>query len=234
MTTFLKNRTVFSYLFVVNGLLSVQYSRSSSCDEKKDAKNSKLYSSFVNGPFPRSRESTSPVTWNDNWDFRHYDTSNQKVLPHFSQKDQQRTKGIHQIVLVRHGQYHNTHEFDYDHVLTDLGKAQATLTGKRLNELIEAGIVYKINNIFYSTMKRATETWEAIQTELTKNNYLPKDHHIQACSMIREGAVCPPVPPSILWTPTEEVFLKDQQRVSVCCLVVLSSPFFISRQKQHL
>jgi serine/threonine-protein phosphatase PGAM5 len=168
----------------------------------------------MNGPFPRSRDAASPVTWNENWDFRQNDSAAQKVLPHFSQKDQPKTKGIHQIILVRHGQYDNKHEFDHEHVLTELGKAQATLTGKRLNELIEAGIVYKINNIFYSTMKRATETWEAIQPELAKDNYLPTNHHIQACSMIREGAVSPPVPPSVLWTPSEEVFLKDQQRVS--------------------
>lgn len=160
------------------------------------------YQKFVSGPFPRNPNEELGVVWNENWDQRHdlYLKSNKSL------------KGIHQIILIRHGQYIDEPE-DHQRKLTDLGRLQATMTGKRLTELIEAGIIFKPKRIYYSTMTRATETWEMIKPELT--NHLPALSHIECCSMIREGAVCLPVPPSELWKPHPDKLFKDQQRVGL-------------------
>lgn len=160
----------------------------------------KAYDFLVQGPFPKAEP--APIQWNDNWDSKN---------DLFQQRNQ---KAIHQIVLIRHGQYHHKPPESHEHKLTELGLEQASLTGKRLQELLKAGIVYKINQVYYSTMIRATETWQQIKPVLAASNQLPSEEHIEACSMIREGAVCPPIPPSSLWKPEGEEFFKDQQRVS--------------------
>jgi hypothetical protein len=39
------------------------------------------------------------------------------------------------------------------------------------------------------------------------------EFNVEPCSMIREGAVCRPSPPSKGWNPTDEDFEKDGARV---------------------
>jgi hypothetical protein len=155
------------------------------------------YSYAVRPPFPR--KGPCPVTWDDNWDLRN------------DLHEKEKTKAIHQIVLIRHGQYTHNEAEDHDHKLTELGKRQASFTGKRLHELLRAGIIAKPKKIFFSTMPRATETWEKIQHEL--HDHLPTAHNIEPCSMVREAAVCQPIPISEAWKPTAEAFFKNQQRV---------------------
>eukprot|EP00957_Ditylum_brightwellii_P093639 7130628-Ditylum_brightwellii.AAC.1 len=41
------------------------------------------------------------------------------------------------IILIRHGQYDETHKEDEHRILTELGRKQAELTGKRLAEMIK-------------------------------------------------------------------------------------------------
>ena len=44
------------------------------------------------------------------------------------------------VILIRHGQYDETHKDDARRILTELGRRQAKRTGERLAELIkEAG-----------------------------------------------------------------------------------------------
>lgn len=131
---------------------------------------------------------------------------------------------VHQIVLIRHGQYMYKENGDERQVLTDLGRKQASCTGTRLTELIQSGIVHPIDRVYYSTMSRATETWQLIRQPLQSANVLPEGEHlIQPCSMIREGAVCKPNPPANGWEVTEEEFTKDNLRVSslFCCFMQL-------------
>ncbi len=87
---------------------------------------------------------------------------------------------------------------------------QATKTGERLGELIQGKAIYPIRSVRYSTMARATETYQLILPHLPA--MLP--HQCQPCSMIREGAVCRPDPPSLYWTASDEDFTKDGMRVS--------------------
>lgn len=131
--------------------------------------------------------------WNDNWDLRNNRENQSKI--------------IHRIVLVRHGQYvHGS--TDKERVLTDLGKEQAIICGKRLQALVDKGILFPIKYCYYSTMARATETHNLIMS-----NIIEKPIHDEPCTLIREGAPCQPNPPSLSWKPSEESFFKDNKRI---------------------
>lgn len=54
-------------------------------------------------------------------------------------------------------------------------------------------------------MARATETYSLIRPELPSID----DYQCKPCSMIREGAVCRPEPPSAQWKPSDEAFVKN-------------------------
>ena len=75
----------------------------------------------------------------------------------------QAEKPSRQIVLIRHGQYvekpkedcsinNSDCSYDSQQVLTELGRKQATLTGLRIKELLEAEVLYPIDTVYYSTM----------------------------------------------------------------------------------
>jgi len=115
----------------------------------------------------------------------------------------------HVILMIRHGQYEQA-DSDADRVLTPLGREQAVLTGKRLAELLRAKKLPPVKHLYYSTMARATETGLLIANELAPTE---KTMQVSPCSMIREGAVTEPDPPSWRWRPTEEKFLKEGFRV---------------------
>ena len=182
-----------------------------------------LPSLLVKSEQPSGSTSSNAVGWNNNWDLRYG----------------RQGKAIRQIVLIRHGQYDQTSKKDEKRKLTELGvccdvspstyclllishfymcfnpcaisgREQATLTGQRLRELVDAKIIFPIHTIHYSTMKRATETFQCILPSLPAM----EEHQLQPCSMITEGAVCRPSPTSVSWHPSEEEFEKDGLRVS--------------------
>ncbi len=119
------------------------------------------------------------------------------------------SKVIHQIVLIRHGQYETASKEDKDRRLTALGKEQSTLCGIRLRELLDGKFVHPIKTIYYSTKTRAVETYEQISPSLPP--LLP--HQIQPCSMLREGAVYPPEPASKTSKAAAKDFIIDGSRV---------------------
>lgn len=86
------------------------------------------------------------------------------------------------ILLIRHGQYVYAKE-DIDRVLTELGRHQAVLTGKRLKDLH-----VPIPRVITSTMTRACETSEIIVREL--GGKVP----IEKFDIFREGRPCVPEP----------------------------------------
>ena len=172
--------------------------------------------------------STNPCQWNSNWDMR----------------KPNKNKVVHQIVMVRHGQYDRDGKTDAENILTAVGREQAEATGKRLDILLKSGQIQPVKNIYYSTMARATETCKLILPQISDgavitdlpststintNKYtalgdeesisVPHSTTVQACSMIREGAVCAPNPPCTGWNPSEEDFEKEGTRVSSCITV---------------
>ena len=112
-------------------------------------------------------------------------------------------------MLVRHGQYEEKGSTDAERMLTPLGRKQAEMTGRRINEMLAAGKLAPIKCVYYSTMQRATETSNIILEQLTAQENIRRE----PCSMIREGAVCRPDPPAVGWPVTDEDFDKEGLRV---------------------
>ena len=106
--------------------------------------------------------------WDNNWDGRELVSTGDK------EEDKQRARDIRKkgvtrhIVLVRHGQYDETHKEDEKRVLTPLGREQAELTGKRLAEMVHGGAFgpCRVRTIYVSGLKRARETAEIIHKHL--------------------------------------------------------------------
>ena len=141
------------------------------------------------------------AAWDDNWD----------GLKNSQLKDGKRRT----IILVRHGQY-ETADDDKGRVLTPLGREQAECTGKRLAILLGQEAEYPpLENVYYSTMTRAIETHDIILKQLLSSDtkFTTTSSKLSTpCDLIREGAVCRPVPDT--WkSPTEEDYVNDNARV---------------------
>lgn len=157
----------------------------------------------LHGMIPVVRHPTT--LWDNNWDGKQ-----DKIHPN--------SKIVHQVILIRHGQYHQTsektttEEIKRAGYLTEIGEKQATITGKRLESLFRDGILHKPHSVYFSTMPRATQTWQIIREQLKSSDILPPEHRIEPCSMIREVVPFKPIPDEG-WNVREEIFFKSQQRV---------------------
>ncbi len=175
------------------------HSSSSYCEENVNHSNFQK----LHGMIPVARHPTTQ--WDNNWDGR-------------QEKSPTNSKIVHQVILIRHGQYHQTSEKTSTEenkligYLTEIGEKQATITGKRLESLFRDGILHKPHSIYFSTMPRATQTWQIIREQLKSSDILPPEHRIEPCSMIREVVPFKPIPDEG-WNVREEIFFKSQQRV---------------------
>ena len=153
----------------------------------------------------------------------------------------QKPKATRHILLVRHGQYNLKGKIDSEKYLTDLGREQALITGKRLAEL-NLPLTYLVS----STMTRAQQTAGLIRQNLPENLPVKPDD-----SLLAEGAPYPPEPPSARWNPEDKYFIdgariesafrkyfhraepeqeKDSYEVIVCHANVIR--FFVCRALQ--
>jgi len=105
------------------------------------------------------------------------------------------------IILIRHGQYNLDGKEDSERYLTDLGRRQASLTGKRL---VELALPYSF--ILHSDMKRAIETANIISEDLSKVPVLPAD------AILREGSPIAPEPRVASWRP-DYYYEQDGARI---------------------
>ncbi len=115
--------------------------------------------------------------WDSNWDLRG---------PPEQTAPKRRPGPSRHIILIRHGQYDETHKEDHLRILTPLGRQQAEATGRRLAELVAAGV--RIKAIHVSDMARAKETAEIIK------KHLPGVEATAPNSKLNEGRpahVCP-------------------------------------------
>jgi serine/threonine-protein phosphatase PGAM5 len=144
-----------------------------------------VHNSFVLSPNnPQSK-------WDHNWDFR-APTSLVKPLPenasaekqneYNSKLEKQVPTAVRNIILIRHGQY-EYRDTDAERVLTKLGREQAELTGKRLEQ-----IRIPIDNVVVSTMTRAQETANIILKQLSLVEGIERVN----CKLMEEGAVYKP------------------------------------------
>lgn len=165
--------------------------------------------------------------WDFNWDKRNPDALVRPLKEDASESDVEKRdedvkkahpKAKRTIILVRHGQYNLKGTKDSERHLTDLGKEQADITGKRISELVKhlkTKTPKDLNgnqtpltvNFVKSTMTRATETANIIL------KHFPEIQEHQSCDMIREGAPCPPDPPYPEWDPTPSDFFVEGSRI---------------------
>ena len=83
-------------------------------------------------------------------------------------------------------------------MLTELGREQADLTGRRLNDLMSK---FKFTKLIHSDVVRAIETANIIRT------HLPADLPTSVDPLLAEGAPIPPEPPVGHWRPEFHVNL---------------------------
>jgi len=118
--------------------------------------------------------------------------------------------------MVRHGQYNLDGADDSQRYLTELGRKQADLTGKRLLQLYQHFLKNKLDvngnelkppvRLIKSTMTRATETGDIIHSHLPNLD-------IDSCDLIREGPPCKPDPPTSRWVPEPWEYFQDGARI---------------------
>lgn len=113
--------------------------------------------------------------WDSNWD---------GLQSTFKRQRQARVPTRH-IILIRHGQYDETHKDDSLRTLTALGRRQAEKTGERLSDLLEKDARVRIR---CSTMTRAKETFDIIKA------YLPRAHCVEPDSRLAEGRPAQAIP----------------------------------------
>ena len=123
--------------------------------------------------------------WVNDWDHRHPAENSETSISKNSQK-----KTLH-LIMIRHGQY----DMKGDKGLTSLGREQADLTGKRIEDLGKSAIddfygkrKIRISRLYHSDVKRAQETAAIIASHLDPNVAIVED------PMLAEGWPCVPDP----------------------------------------
>ncbi|XP_073948124.1 phosphoglycerate mutase 5 isoform X2 [Choristoneura fumiferana] len=152
---------------------------------------------------------TPSVKWDSNWDHREPEAlvrplkgNKPEAENEYNEKlEKAKGKAVRHLFLIRHGQYFVDGATDKERTLTDLGKQQADMTGRRL-----ACLDIKWDLLVRSTMTRAQETATLIA------KHLPADLEVVNCSLIEEGAPIPPEPPVGHWRP-EPKFFQDGARI---------------------
>ncbi|KAI8442015.1 hypothetical protein MSG28_005665 [Choristoneura fumiferana] len=153
---------------------------------------------------------TPSVKWDSNWDHREPEAlvrplkgNKPEAENEYNEKlEKAKGKAVRHLFLIRHGQYFVDGATDKERTLTDLGKQQADMTGRRL-----ACLDIKWDLLVRSTMTRAQETATLIA------KHLPADLEVVNCSLIEEGAPIPPEPPVGHWRPEPKQFFQDGARI---------------------
>eukprot|EP00574_Skeletonema_japonicum_P003376 CAMPEP_0201726872 /NCGR_PEP_ID=MMETSP0593-20130828/10494_1 /ASSEMBLY_ACC=CAM_ASM_000672 /TAXON_ID=267983 /ORGANISM="Skeletonema japonicum, Strain CCMP2506" /LENGTH=440 /DNA_ID=CAMNT_0048218455 /DNA_START=20 /DNA_END=1342 /DNA_ORIENTATION=+ len=139
---------------------------------------------LFHGLFPRRqlwRPHVEYPLWHADWDGRQplpvESDDKDESARLTAQRDRQiRKNGVTKhIILIRHGQYDETHKEDEKRLLTPLGREQAAMTGKRLGQLIR-GVnedfgPCKVKVVRVSNLARAKETADIIYDNMDLDNF---------------------------------------------------------------
>jgi serine/threonine-protein phosphatase PGAM5 len=130
--------------------------------------------------------------WDNNWDNLHPTPTGN------DEQDRERMRRLRKegvtrhIILIRHGQYDERDKDDAKRLLTEIGRKQADLTGKRLREMMEGASnefgPCKIKVVRVSNMARAKETADIIASHLPGVEYPEPDPDLN------EGRPCHNLP----------------------------------------
>lgn len=132
--------------------------------------------------------------WDKNWDGRDIESTGSKEADRDRQRLVRKNGITRHIILVRHGQYDETHKEDEKRILTPLGREQAKLTGKRIAEMIQGFDDDKfgpcnVTTIRVSDMARAKETADIIANQLPSHV-----HRANPDANLNEGRPCHTIP----------------------------------------
>ncbi|XP_017070137.2 serine/threonine-protein phosphatase Pgam5, mitochondrial [Drosophila eugracilis] len=153
-------------------------------------------STYSNGAEGDGRRETEPLangSWMHHWDL--HKPQLQKVA------NGEMSSALRHIILVRHGEYTKT--LDGSH-LTELGRRQAELTGRRLREM---DLTW--DHVVASTMPRAEETAMIILKQLNLDPLKMK-----RCTLLPEGTPYPgDPPPKRSARSLEQAYQRDGPRI---------------------
>ncbi|XP_055339703.1 serine/threonine-protein phosphatase PGAM5, mitochondrial-like isoform X2 [Paramacrobiotus metropolitanus] len=141
--------------------------------------------------------------WDQNWDRREpANLIRPKAKPDAREPDLAAAtpKATRNLFFIRHGHYVVDGISDECRMLTELGRAQAQNTGKRLRDLN-----FPWTKLIHSSMCRARETAQIIASSLP-------GVELESTDLIREGAPIPPEPPVASWRPGAQYF-EDGARI---------------------
>eukprot|EP00555_Chaetoceros_dichaeta_P001881 CAMPEP_0198276650 /NCGR_PEP_ID=MMETSP1447-20131203/65424_1 /TAXON_ID=420782 /ORGANISM="Chaetoceros dichaeta, Strain CCMP1751" /LENGTH=456 /DNA_ID=CAMNT_0043971609 /DNA_START=41 /DNA_END=1414 /DNA_ORIENTATION=+ len=132
--------------------------------------------------------------WDKNWDGRVLESMGSKEADRDRDRLIRKNGVTRHIILVRHGQYDETHKEDEKRILTPLGREQAEITGKRIAEMMQGFPTTKytpcnVTTIHVSNMARAKETADIIASQLPS--------HVRRAAPdanLNEGRPCHTVP----------------------------------------
>lgn len=154
-----------------------------------------IHHAFATSTTSKDFPTCHSTPWDYNWDNR------QLFNADTTSSSPEKPKATRHIILVRHGQYHYFDEDSKCH-LTNLGRNQLNLTGRRLKQLN-----FPYSRIVYSTMTRAIESTDEIIKHLPGVPTVP-------CDLIREGAPFPPEPAVQNWPPEgPKAYEEDGPRI---------------------
>ena len=147
------------------------------------------------GMFPKRqlwRPNLEYPLWDSNWDGKKPELSGDEAQDKATVRKIRKEGVTRHIILVRHGQYDETHKEDEKRLLTPLGREQADYTGKRLKEMLEGFNEEfgpcKIKVVRVSNMARAKETADIIMSHLPGVEYASPDEDLN------EGRPCHNIP----------------------------------------
>lgn len=150
---------------------------------------------LYNGLFPRRqlwRPRLEYPLWDYDWDGRRPIATEDKKADVDAQRVLRKNGITRHIILIRHGQYDESHKEDEKRLLTKLGRDQADSTGKRIAELIK-GVDKEfgpcnVKVLRVSDLARAKETADIIA------KHLPDVERADPDPLLNEGRPCHTIP----------------------------------------
>ena len=104
---------------------------------EQESSESPKVGTFYNFPAEQKFNPKVPYPlWDRDWDGRAGSAADKAKS---SSKRRSRKGVTRHVILVRHGQYDETHKEDSKRILTTLGREQAKFTGRRLAEIVKRG-----------------------------------------------------------------------------------------------
>mmetsp|Transcript_37351 Transcript_37351/g.68617 ORF Transcript_37351/g.68617 Transcript_37351/m.68617 type:complete len:479 (+) Transcript_37351:28-1464(+) len=169
---------------------------------------------LYHGLFPRRqlwRPKHEYPLWDHSWDGRRPppiapveseegENENSKQMTEAQRDRYIRKNGVTKhVILIRHGQYDETHKEDSKRLLTPLGRKQAEMTGKRLGKLIrgvnEEFGPCRVKVVRVSDLARAKETADLIYDNMDLDSFEGEiTERVEPDPLLNEGRPCHHIP----------------------------------------